>query len=429
MRLGQASFLVGGLLVATAPAAYAAGTTERVSVSSSGEQSDRDSYDPALSGNGRVVAFDSLATNLAGITDGQHFNVFVRDRAAGVTTLASPGVGGAVPDGTSFDPVISRDGRLVAFTSVATNLGPGGNGNGAVLLRDLGAGTTELASVTSAGTPATDGNSDALAISASGRYIVFDSNATDLASNHRYNIFVRDRQTGRTTLESVTIHGGPSASTFDPDASLGVTGAAITPDGRYIAFGSDAPDLVTGPAYTHTQIILRDRRTGKNALITVGADGQAGNGNSYYPYISDDGGVIAFDSDATNLVAGSTPGQVYVYDVKAGNIARITKHRRGFSRCVGLSADGRYVLLSSSSDKLVPGDTNYRFDTFLYDRRTRTFLRVSVSSTGAQTERGPFTSLDGALSADGRVAAFATAAGNLVPDDTNEQSDIFVRTR
>jgi hypothetical protein len=71
MRLGQASFLVGGLLVATAPAAYAAGTTERVSVSSSGEQSDRDSYDPALSGNGRVVAFDSLATNLAGITDGQ----------------------------------------------------------------------------------------------------------------------------------------------------------------------------------------------------------------------------------------------------------------------------------------------------------------------------------------------------------------------
>ena len=245
MRPNRIVPLVILALVAGAAPALAAGTTVRVSVGASGQQGNSVSFSPSLSGDGRYVAFQSVASNLvANDSNGAGLDVFVRDRQAGTTTLASVRVGDtsgdreADVDGT----FISRSGRYVVFGSNATDLVPNDtNGDYDVFVRDLVARTTRLVSVGSAGQQS-DSFSYPMAISATGQFVVFASSATNLVAGVPDTIllYVRDLKTGKTTLESRRPDGRPSAG-------LAYGGASITPDGHYLAFAFEGSDLVDGP--------------------------------------------------------------------------------------------------------------------------------------------------------------------------------------
>ena len=413
------------LLAASAPAALAA-PTERVSVSSSGQQGDEGSRDPSISGNGRYVAFDSNARNLVSPPLGDPLQeVYRHDRKTGATVLVSVGFDGKPADNGALGANISRSGRFVAFDSSASNLVTGVSGPGnQVFRRDLTAGKTVLVSASSGGEPA---NSDAfgLAISANGGYVVFASDATNLvagAGGH-YHLFVRDVAAGVTTVEDVTPGGKPG----DGDVSQ----ADITPDGRWLVFSTDAPDIVGGDTNGNGDVFLRDRQTGKTILVSVARGGGTGSDLSNQPVISDNGNLVAFTSFAHNLVAGDTNHEldVFVRDVKAGttelvSVSSAGGQGSGSSSSPSISADGHRVAFLSQARNLVADDTNGRSDVFVRDRATDTTFRASLASSGAQAKNN---SAFPEISADGRFVTFSTQAGNLVPHDTNNQSDVFVR--
>ncbi|HEU5216602.1 MAG TPA: hypothetical protein VFU30_13790 [Gaiellaceae bacterium] len=448
---------------AAAAGATAAGATERVSVSSTGVQGNDISGrtgPPAISADGNVVAFDSIATNLvaAGTTSGQD-NIYLRDRSNGATDLVSVTPTGAEPDGSSFLPDLSGDGRYVAFQSVADDLVPGdGNGFEDVFVYDRAAGTTTRASVAGKSKDAND-NSLGASISDDGRYVAFRSDATNLVKGARpTSIYVRDLVKHKTELASVASDGTP-ANSFNFNAD-------ISGDGRYVAFDSQATNLAPGDDGT-TQIFVHDRVTGTTTQASVDGSGTPANGESTDPSISADGRYVAFDSDASNLVPGDTNGvrDVFVHDLLTGQTTRVDVDsagnqaneisdisiRGGGTFGPAISGDGRYVAFDSAAGNLVPEDTNtctlanpqpvFDFpitgqcpDVFVHDLQTGATTRASLDSNGNQAD-GPST--DPAINGDGSAIAFFSVATNLVPDDTNtcgvfpnpgQCPDIFVHT-
>jgi Tol biopolymer transport system component len=404
-------------------------TTELVSVSSAGVQGNSSSYGtPSISADGRYVAFYSPASNLvSGDTNGS-VDIFVRDRQTGTTELVSVSSSGVQGNGSSYSPSISADGRYVAFYSLASNLVTADtNLYEDVFVRDRQAGTTERVSVSSAGA---QGNSSSYtpSISADGRYVAFRSYATNLVSgnvNGYSDIFVRDRQTGTTTRVSVANAGYEGNN----DSSS----PSISADGRYVAFASLASNLVSGAGDTNgvEDIFVRDRQTGTTERVSVSSAGTQGNGASSSPSISADGRYVAFYSLASNLVSGDTNGtfDIFVRDRQTGTTELVSVSSSGVqgnsaSSSPSISADGRYVAFYSPASNLVSGDTNGSADIFVRDRQTGTTGLASVSSTGAQGNGASYTPT---ISADGRYVAFYSPASNLVSGDTNGSADIFVR--
>jgi Tol biopolymer transport system component len=202
--------------------------------------------------------------------------------------------------------------------------------------------------------------------------------------------------------------------------------------GRFIAFESDATNLIPGDTNGSRDVFVRDRKTGTTTRVSVGTGGVQGDGDSIYPSISADGRLVAFTSYATNLVPGDTNGgpDVFVRDRKTGTTRRVSLGPGGVQGDVGsgrlaISADGRFVTFESDDTNLVRGDTNEEWDIFVRDLHRGTTRRVSVGPGGVQ---GNSYSLDPAISADGRFVALESNATNLVPDDTNNALDVFVRT-
>jgi uncharacterized membrane protein len=400
---------------------------ERVSVDPSGVQGNGASNSCAISADGRYVAFYSAASNLVtGDTNGQS-DVFVRDRQTGATTRVSVDSAGTQGNGGSERPAISSDGRYVAFYSSASNLVTGDtNGKWDVFIHDRQDGTTTRVSVDTAGA---EGNGDSWSsvISSDGRYVAFYSVASNLVTgdtNGQPDVFVRDRQSGTTTRVSVD-----SAGT---QGNYGSSGCAISADGRYVAFFSTANNLVAGDTNNANDVFVHDRQDGTTTRVSVDSSGVQGNGSSESPAISADGRFVTFYSDASNLVTGDTNGtwDVFLRDRQSGTTTRVSVDSAGtqsngmsFSR--GISADGRYVTFYSIASNLVTGDTNGKWDVFMRDAQSGTTTRVSVGSAGTQ---GSGDSKVPAISADGRYVAFESVASNLVTGDTNGQSDVFVAT-
>lgn len=418
------------LLTGTAPAALAA-STKLESVNTAGEQ--QNGYfggGLAISGDGGVILFGSDATNLvAGAGGGDVSELFVRDRRAGTTTLAAVNKAGEpanVPGANN--PVIARNGRLISFTSGASNLVPGDTPDTyEPFLRNLRTGWVGRAVI---GPNGRLPNKEAFvrSLSPDGRFVVFSSRATNLDPNAGLgtNIYVRDRQTDTVTVESVRPDGGPA----DQRGGTGSTDGRITPDGRYLAFRSTANTLVAGDT-NRDDIFVRDRTRKRTRLVSVAVNGGPANGPANSPHISDDGNLVAFYSSASNLVPGDTNNEIDVFarDLAAGTTTRVSVGPAGLqgnndSFIEGLSADGRYVLFTSEASNLVPDDTNDASDMFLHDRNTGTTSRVSVNTAGRQANGASFV---GALSADGSTALFSSDANNLVPDDDNDTDDVFVR--
>jgi extracellular elastinolytic metalloproteinase len=407
--------------------------TERVSVNVAGQQSNSDSDSASISGDGRFVAFASRASDLVVGDTNQSVDVFVRDRETGATERVSVDSQGAQAASGGASPAISADGRFVAFTSDSPDLVPGDmNGVSDVFVHDRTTGATERVSVGGSGK---QGNraSRLPAISGDGRFVAFESGASNLVpgdGNGVVDVFVRDRETGATERVSVDSAGQEGDGRSDS--------CTISADGRVVAFQSEASNLVAGDTDGTQDIFVRDREAGTTEAVSYDQSGSPA-GGVLAPAVSADGRFVAFSSSFSGFVPNDTNGvlDVFVRDRATGEIERASVSSSGKqtgsagARLPGISADGRRVSFRSGATELVPDDTNAAEDVFVHDRFTGRTERASVGSTGAQANqrslqdsvRGP------AMSADGRYTAFSSSATNLVPDDTNGAIDIFVRDR
>ncbi len=367
------------------------GTTERVSVDSSGAQGNSGSFDSSISADGRYVAFWSVASNLvAGDTNGYH-DVFIHDRLSGTTERVSVDSSGAEGDAGSSHPSISDDGRYVAFFSNASNLAAGDtNGADDVFVHDRQSGMTERVSVDSNGAQGNT-NSDVPSISADGRCVAFESFASNLVAgdtNGCPDIFVHDRQNGTTERVSIDSNGaqGNNDSNWVP---------SISADGRYVAFQSYATNLVVGDTNNTYDVFVRDRQSGTTERVSIDSSGVQGHGDSFIPSISADGRYVAFTSGAPNLVAGDTNGwaDIFIHDrlIGANELVSVdSSGRQGNDHSYGpsISGDGRYVAFWSWASNLVGGDTNGVLDVFLRDRERigTKYCTSTVNSTGSPAD-------------------------------------------
>ncbi|MHB1351015.1 MAG: TolB family protein [Desulfobulbaceae bacterium] len=437
--MNQRGAIAIGLAVAAGLVGYVDGawaqmSIQRVSVSSAGDQGNGGSYNAALSSNGRYVAFYSNATNLVADDTNTLSDIFVHDLVTGATERVNLNSSGEeATGGQSGVPSLSWDGRYVVFESDATNLVAGDtNTSKDIFVRDRIAGSTERINVSSEEIQANN-YSYSPSISGDGRYVAFYSYAANLAVGDVDgvgDIFIRDRTSGTTELISIAtdeLTKGNNSS-YDP---------SVSGDGRYVAFSSDATNLVAGDSNLSTDIFVRDRTAGTTELASVSSEEVQGNSSSRDPRISLDGRYIVFVSEADNLVTDDTniASDVFVRDLQAGTTERVsigdgeeegdTTNTWGYGG--GISSDGRYVVFSSDSTNLVANDTNSLSDIFRRDRTAGETVRVNLSSTGAQTTDG-FSYGSPAISGNGMVMAFVNGSTTLVPNDTNSADDVFVVT-
>ncbi len=404
------------------------GIATRVSVGVGGVQGNQHSAEPVLSADGRYVSFQSSASNLAAGDTNNRDDIFVHDRTTGTTMRVSVGADGEQGNNESFYSALSADGRYVSFRSSASNLVTGDtNGQTDIFVHDRDTGITTRVSLGAGGVQGNGGSSSS-ALSADGRYVSFASSASNLVTgdtNGQTDIFVHDRDTGTTTRVSVD-----SAGVQGNNASFT---AALSADGRYVAFFSIASNLVVGDTNNRYDIFVHDRQTSTTTRVSVDSAGEQGNNDSFASALSADGRYVSFASLANNLVAGDTNsvGDVFVHDRDTGTTTRVSVGAGGAqgnnsSILPALSADGRYVSFASLANNLGAGDTNGFDDVFVHDRDTGLTTRVSVGAGGGQ---GNNHSREPDLSADGRYVSFASLANNLVAGDTNDQQDIFVHDR
>ena len=352
----------------TAPPSLASATpgfNVRVSVNEFGQGGDGPSViDGSASADGQVVAFRSDARNLVDDDTNYQRDVFVRDLAAGTTERVSVSSAGAQGTRTSDSPWISADGRDVVFRSDASQMVLGdANNTTDIFIRDLTLDTTEIVSLNDAGAQGVGGTSDCPKISGDGRFVVFSSEATNLAPGDTpgRDMYVRDLQLGTTERVAVDV----------------ACSGWISSDGRFVTFESPAPQVIDDHN-GYNDIFIVDRQTNTIERVSVDSDEQEANAYSSGPSVSDDGRFVTFTSEGV----GPSPSE------------------------------------------LVPGDTNGWQDVLVRDRQLGTTELVSVDNAGGQGDRWSQGSM---ISADGSSIAFSSAASNLDPADGSSNTDVFVR--
>lgn len=398
-----------------------------------GTKGDSFSGRPAISADGRYIAFESSATNLdPAASDDSTGDVFVRDRQTNTTTLVSRAADGTEADGSSFHPALSADGRYVTFTSFATNLDSADTDDTSdVFVRDLRTDTTTLVSRAD-GPNGGKGNANAFspAISGDGQHISFESFATNLDANDVddvQDVFVRDLQANTTVL--VTQSNGTAANEDSLES-------ALSADGRYITFSSFATNLDPDDDDGLRDVFVRDRQANTTSLVSRadGADGARGSTTSIEPAISADGRYVTFRSFATNLDPDDDDdaSDVFVRDRQADTTALVSRasgadgmKADNSSFEPAISAAGRHITFGSFG-QLASGDSNTVADVFVRDLQTNATTLVSRAS-GSGGTAGNGGSADTAISSDGRFITFESAASNLDPDDTDDTHDVFVR--
>ena len=458
------------------------GSTIRASLSSSGVQGNQGSKNPSMSSDGRYVAYTSEASNFALNDSLGNSDIFRRDLDQATTVRVSVSTIGGDPWDDSDFPSISADGNLICFTTRAGNLVPGDNQHTVdAFVRDVSAGTTRRASLTSTGSPVTcvmatiseDGRyvcftstgnvvppnqsgwqdayvrdllmnsssriSEALgggrgndvtssvSLSANGQVASFASDATNMVAedrNRAIDVFVRDLSSLENTLIS-----NPNVSSHGNDDSLN---ASINSNGRFVAYTSEANNIVLGDNNEVADVFLHDSNTGLQTWVSLSSQGVVGNGASRRPSISNDGRYIAFESASNNWVPGDTNNSpdIFVRDTLTGTTTLVSVSTNGLpgngtSEMPAISASGRYVAFHSTAANLVVGDSNGYVDLFVRDLHLGITVLASVSTSGAQGHSSTATPAD--FSDDGRFVAFCSWANNLVPNDTNLDRDVFVR--
>jgi TolB protein len=303
VRIVAAAIFGASLLVPSSAVSAAGGYTSRVNLTDTGAQAtEYRSEVAAMTPGARYIVFTSAAPNLADGDTNETWDVFLRDRQTASTTLISVSLTGTPADSSSYGNAVSADGRYVMVTSLASNLVPGDGGDNVfqVYVRDRWLRTTSRVSESGTGVPA-NGSTYGNAMSPDGRYLALASDATNLVpgdTNDATDVFIRDR--ARNTIDRVDV------STGGAEANAGSYEVAVSADGRYLAFTSDATNLVPGDTNGNSDVLVRDRRSRAITRASLSSIGVEGNDFSAGPALAPDGRFIAFDSIATNLVPGDT---------------------------------------------------------------------------------------------------------------------------
>ncbi|WP_052700178.1 hypothetical protein [Methylocucumis oryzae] len=329
-------------------------------------------------------------------------------------------------NGGSWHPSISADNRYVAFMSEASNLVPNDTNNSVdIFVHDRETKKTRRVSVSSDGTQAKPSWSSAPIISANGRYVAFRSDASNLIADDKngtdYDVFIHDLKTKKTERISF----GPDVNEADVEYYPALP--ALSADGRYVSFLAS----IANP--DESNVFVHDRKTKTTTRASVASDGTPGNGSCMKQRISANGRYVAFQSEANNLVKGDTNKQtdIFVHDLVTKQTTRVSVASDGTQGNNGawqpdISADGRYVTFWSSASNLVSDDNNIVDDVFVHDRETHETTRVSVASDG--TQANGYSSRP-TISHDGRYVGFTSAASNLSANDDNGVEDVFVHDR
>lgn len=405
--------------------AAAAQVTARASVSSAGFEASGASLDPALSADGRLVAFTSSASELVpGDLNGVR-DVFVHDRVTGATWRASVASSGAEAHGASDSPQLSRDGRYVSFESFAADLAPSdSNGVGDVFVHDLVTGVTECASRNALGATA-NARSSWGSLSADGRLVAFLSEATDLVLGNppfSIQVFVRDRHTNAIELAS-----------RDDAGAIGdgncIDRPVLSADGRFVAFASWASNLVANDTNDTSDVFVRDRQAGTTERVSVASSGVEADSSTRWPALTPDGRFVAFMGPASNLWGFdlNLRDDVFVRDRLLGtttcaSVTTFQKPGDNWSRWPSISDDGRFVAFLTNTSDILPGDVPGTVDGALRDLAALTTTKLDHVWNGGATPPAAGICL---LSGDARVAAFYSGDPGYVLGDGNGVADVF----
>lgn len=404
-----------------------AATVTKLSIAANGE-ADGASINPSISTDGQIVVFESDATNLVANDTNNTTDIFIVDALNNTIERASIGLNGADANGPSTNPVISGNGRYVVFESFASNLVTD-DSNGAIdiFVYDRQGGSTVRVSVNSSGNQATS-HSFSPSISADGQVVAFYSLATNLVSsdtNRAIDVFVHDTLSGVTERISVDATGS--------QANMGSWQPRISANGQYVVFSSNASNIVAGDTNGAQDIFLYDRQTRASILVSNTADGLPANGLSAYAAVNADGSVVVYESDATNLVPNDNNNatDIFVFDKNQLSVTRVSTSTSagdtdGPSFQPTISQDGRFVSFFTYASNLVNSDLNQLEDVFIYDRQTG-YMQLLTNTEGGLAANSP--SFNPSISADGRYVALFSLASNLITPDSNGVEDIFLYDR
>ncbi|WP_432892680.1 hypothetical protein ACQPYH_17940 [Kribbella sp. CA-245084] len=426
--------VVGGAVNVPA-AAQRSDSIQLVSVTPAAIGGDGSSYSGTekglgVSAHGRYVVFSSYADDLvAGDTNGQR-DVFVRDVVTRRTTRVSVGAGGVQGNGESREGSISADGRYVVFNSCATNLVPGDtNGGGDIFLRDLRTGRTTRVSVGLNGQA--DLDSWEPEISADGRHVAFTSSATNLVvgdTNNTQDVFVRDLVTRRTERVSVTADG--------QQLDVYSSSPAISGDGRRVAFVTPAQlePVPPPPPHSDTLLYVRDRaaKTTRAESIGVPFDSRAFSVESIYPTFSSDGRYLSFTLVSWLGIGIDSIPNVWLRDLRTNRLELMSADAQGRPSTAvgpvfrsGVSADGRYVTFGTPG-RLTAADTGDLSDVFRRDRKTGALVWITKAQDQTDPFGGRWGSVGPAISTDGQHVAFDSDDKQLAPGGGTSGLDTYL---
>jgi hypothetical protein len=469
-----------------------AGKTTLISVSTNGASGNRGSRSPSMTPDARSIAFVSEANNLVPKDTNSIADIFVRDMQSGTTLMASPdarSTNPTIPTGSSEAPEISADGRYVAFYSTATNLVAGVRTAGEVYVRDIIDAETIFASAGSRSAMFTvTGFSNNVvsfnhALSGDGHFVAFEAasnsaprglvlrfdlvtqstvivatNASvpsaaledihnlDITAEGRFLSFVAASNYLTTVTTSVLLWDSEQASAtlVSGDTNFLVPAGAlcdspgVTEDGRHVVFISNA-DLTGATGSGAYHVYMRDTLSGTTTLIDPisGTSADGGITPAATPGLSADGRYVAFESASPELSESdrNRSCDVFLRDTQINSVELVSSGLPAFLSLTpngisslppfSISASGQFVAFSTEADNLVIDDTNAVSDVFVRDMLTRSNILVSVSTNGLSVGNG--SSTDPAISTDGRYVAFASFANDLVTGDTNRFTDVFLR--
>lgn len=424
VRALPAAFALLWGVVSSAQAQQPACFNARASQNTARQGANQGSFRPDVSSDGRYVVFESMATNLDPWDTQPQFDIFVRDFTSGTTQRVSTPSNTVVPNADSRLPSISADGQRVVFESAASNLVSGDtNGKVDIFLWTRSTGQLTRVSVASSGAQA-DADCEKARISGDGRFVVFESRASNLdPAKHtsRRDVYVRDLLLGTTRCASLNQFGQPG----DRDSFSG----SISADGNRVAFESEATNMLFWDTNNHNDVYVRDFAANSIARASTTWNGLEGNAGSMRPSISPDGLFVAFESQASNLVNGDTNYQndIFLRDLAGGFTHRISVSSTGGQGNMRsfepqFSGNGRYVCFMSEATTMIPGDTNNFTDVFVRDLQAYQTLRVSRGRMTSQVQNH---CRNARISSTGRFVVFENDANNLVLDDFNGCSDVF----
>jgi Tol biopolymer transport system component len=381
-----------------------------------------DPYGPEMTPDGRFIAFSAKQG-----TNQSYSSLYEWDAQSGLSTLVNADTNSLEPaNSISHSPALSSDGRFIAFLSSAAGLVTNAVSNGLHLFRrDLQAGVTQLVDADTNNAASTDETGMNLAASADGRYVAFTSPDGRLASrdnNHANDVFLRD--TSGAGFELISQRDPSLAATTGNGLSF-LSSYSITPDGRFVAFASYSDNLVSNDSNASEDVFVSDLFLGTNFLVSVGVDGSSATGGySASPVISSNGQFVAFVSTAVNLVPGRSNlfNNIFLRDLRAGTNSLVSVSTSGVDAGNGdawapsISSDGRYVAFLSRARNIAPGLSGVGPNTFWRDTISRQTVALAANQAVSNAP---------SMSADGRYVAYSGSGSQVWVWDSQLAANVY----